>query len=49
MEPGCGLFSTRLAPHHYPLVGFSLVFSSRDKRPNAVWFANLRDRCTGNA
>lgn len=43
MEPGCGLSAMRLAARHYLLAGFSLVFSSRDRRQDGVWFANLRD------
>lgn len=43
MQPGCGPSSMRLAACHAPLVGFSLVFSSRVRRQNGVWFANLRD------
>lgn len=43
MEPGCGPSSTRLVACHCPLAGFSLVFSSRDRRQNGVWFVNLRD------
>lgn len=43
MQPGCGPSSMRLAACHTPLVGFSLVFSSRVRRQNGVWFVNLRD------